>query len=81
MKNVSREAIIRTIILIVTMVNQALTMFGKNPLPFAEDDIYMVLTSAFTIVATVWAWWKNNSFTSAAIEADSYMKKIKEEGE
>ena len=76
-KAVSKETIIRTVILFVTLINSALTMLGKNPLPFAEDELYTWLSTAATAAATVWAWWKNNSFTSAAIEADDYLAKLK----
>lgn len=78
-KKVSVETIIRTIVLAVTLVNQVLTMFGKNPLPFAEDELYTLLSTAATVAATLWAWWKNNSFTVAAIEADEYLAGIKAE--
>lgn len=77
-KKISTETIIRTIILIITLINQTLTMLGKNPLPFAEEDIYTVLTTVATIAATLWAWWKNNSFTKEAITADEYMKELKD---
>lgn len=73
------ETIIRTIILVVTLLNQVLTMLGKNPLPFAEDELYALLTTIATVAATVWAWWKNNSFTSAAITADEYLAELKNE--
>ena len=77
MKKVSTETIIRAIVLFVTMVNTILTMSGKNPLPFAEDELYTWLTAAATVTATLWAWWKNNSFTSKAIEADEYLAELK----
>lgn len=76
-KKVKVETIIRTIILAVTLLNQILTMLGKNPLPFAEEELYAMLTTAATIAATIWAWWKNNSFTPAAIQADEYMQELK----
>lgn len=53
-------------------------MFGKNPLPFAENELYAMFTAAATIAATLWAWWKNNSFTSEAIEADEYLAELRE---
>ena len=28
-----------------------------------------------TVCASLWAWWKNNSFTQAAIEADEQLHK------
>ena len=77
---VKAETIIRTIVLAFTLLNQTLTMFGKNPLPYSETDIYAFLTTLATIVASVWAWWKNNSFTQAALKADEVMKELKQEG-
>lgn len=76
-KKVTTETIVRTIVLVITLVNQVLTMFGKNPLPFAEDELYAMFTAAATIAATLWAWWKNNSFTSEAIEADEYLAELR----
>lgn len=76
-KKVTTETIIRTIVLVITLINQVLTMFGKNPLPFAEDELYTMLSAAATVAAALWAWWKNNSFTSEAIEADEYLAELK----
>ena len=36
-----------------------------------------LLTLVFTILASLWAWWKNNSFTKAAIQADDVKEAIK----
>ena len=77
-KTVKTETIVRTIVLILAVVNQLLQASGKNPLPFADDEIYKGLTICATVGATLWAWWKNNSFTSAAIKADEVLKNIKE---
>jgi len=76
---IEKGTIARTVVLVVALINQALAMFGKEILPFAEDDIYTAVTTILTLGATVWAGWKNNSFTTAAIEADEYMKTLKSE--
>lgn len=76
-KKVSAETLVRTVVLVVALLNQVLTMFGKNPLPFAGEELYSMLTALVTVVATIWAWWKNNSFTSAAIQADVYLARLK----
>ena len=78
---ISADTIIRTILLVVTLINAVLTMTGHNPLPFAEDELYTALSCLATIGATVWAWWKNNSFTAEAIEADRYLNELKSEDE
>jgi SPP1 family holin len=53
-------------------------MCNINPLPFSDEQIYQGVSAIVAVIATLWAWWKNNSFTKEAIEADEYKKKIKE---
>ena len=77
---ISKETIVRTIILIVALVNQVLTAAGKNPLPFSVEVLYPGLTAVFTVAASAWAWWKNNSFTQNAIAADEYKAQLNEGG-
>ncbi len=81
---ISKETIIRTIVLAVALINQVLMALGKNPLPFADETIYELVTTLVTIGASAWAWWKNNSFTKNAIAADAYLaelKNVEREGE
>ena len=68
MKKITAGTWARTIVLIVALINQALTMFGLNPIPFSEDEIYNGVTLLFTIVATLIAWWKDNDITKETIE-------------
>lgn len=75
---ISAETIIRTVVLAFALLNQTLTMLGKNPLPYSEETIYEFFTAAATVIASLWAWWKNNSFTKEAIAADEYMCSLKE---
>ena len=77
MKNVKTETIVRTVILIVALINQALTVAGKSLLPITDDQITEVITLVITIGTSLWAWWKNNSFTQAAIEADKVKDQLK----
>lgn len=74
---ISKDTIIRTIVLGIALLNQILTMLGINPLPFSDEEVYTVGTTIVTAIASIWAWWKNNSFTPAAIEADKELKEIK----
>ena len=55
-KKVSPDTIARTIILVIALVNTVLTMSGKNPLPFADDDIYTAVSIIATLAASAWAW-------------------------
>lgn len=78
-KKISAETIIRTVVLAFVLINQTLTMLGKNPLPYSEETVYEFFTAVATVIASLWAWWKNNSFTKEAIAADEYMHALKED--
>lgn len=75
--NPSKDTIIRTILLAVTIINSFLALFGKSPLPIDSDTVTQLVSLILTVIAAVAAWWKNNSFTSAAIEGDILMHKLK----
>ena len=77
MKNVSIGTLARTGVLIFALINQGLAFGGFNPLPWTEDEVYTGLSLIITTAASIWSWWKNNSFTKSAIEADKYMKELK----
>lgn len=74
---ISKGTLIRTIILALALINQVLAMFGMSPLNIADDDISTVISTAFTIISAIVAWWKNNSFSDAAIKADNFMHELK----
>ena len=73
-----KQAIVRLVVLIILLVNQALIVFGLNPLPFSEEQIYEAVSSVATVVVALWAWWKNNSITKEAQQADEYLQELKE---
>ena len=78
MNNVTAGTIARTIVLLLALANQVLAMSGKQVLNIADDDIYQIVSIIFTVSASAVAWWKNNSFSQAAIKADKYKENIKE---
>ena len=77
MKNLSISTIARTGVLIFALLNQILTILGYNPLPWSDEQFYEGFTLLLTVGVSLWAWWKNNSFTKEAIEADKVMKELK----
>ena len=74
---VTSETIARTVVLFLALINQFLTMTGKNPIPYSDSAIYEFVSFLFTGVAAIVSWWKNNSFTKNAISADEFMKELK----
>lgn len=74
---ISSGTIARTVVLILALVNQVLTMTGYNPLPWSDEQVYEGITLIVTVAASLVTWWKNNSFSSAAIKADEVMRNLK----
>ena len=74
---VKADTLARTIFLALTLINLILSAFGKVPLQLEESFIYEVCSLAAVLLASIAAWWKNNSFTMAAIKADEVLAKEK----
>ena len=70
--------IIRTVLFVVALVNQVLTITGHSVLPVSDEQLTELISTIFTVVTALIAWWKNNSFTSKAIAADEYKKSLNE---
>ena len=71
---VSAGTIARTLCLCLALVNQILTATGHGIINVSNDDINTLISTGFTVVSAVVAWWKNNSFTQSALKADEVMK-------
>lgn len=71
------QTIVRTIVLILTLVNMVCAMIGFTPIEIDENAIYQVVSALAAVLASIWAWWKNNSFTAAAQEADQLCSDLK----
>ncbi|WP_182199901.1 phage holin [Paraliobacillus salinarum] len=56
----NKGTVIRTTLLVLALANQMLVLFGKSPLPFSEELVEQVISTIFTIVSSVYAWYGNN---------------------
>ena len=78
-KNISTGTIVRTLCLILALANQLLSAFGKSPLPIDNEQLQQVVSTLITVVVAIINWWKNNSFTKEAIEADELFARLRAE--
>lgn len=74
---VTAGTIARTIILGLALINQVLTATDHNVINVSDDTVNELVSAGFTIGAAIYAWWKNNSFTKPALQADELMKELK----
>lgn len=70
---VAAGTIARTIVFAVAWINQLFAFNGLPVLDFDPDAAYVAVSSTITFLVSVWAYWKNNSFTAAAKAGDLIM--------
>ena len=75
--NISKGTIIRTAVLLLGLINMALVSAGHSVLPIDELWLETVITDVWVIGAAAVGFWKNNSFTQAALVGDEVMHSIK----
>lgn len=68
---------IATLARTAALANQVSSTAGKPLLPIESSEVERFVTTGLTIATSVAAWWKNNSFTAAAIEGDRRMNSLK----
>ena len=76
-RTVSAATLARTAVLALALINQILSAAGKPVLPIESATVEQLVTAGITTVAALIAWWKNNSFTTAALEADKTYDRLK----
>lgn len=74
---ISAGTITRTVVLLLALTNQILSACGKPILPIESATVEQLVTAGITTVAALIAWWKNNSFTQAALAADEVYEQKK----
>ncbi|OLP64050.1 hypothetical protein BACPU_27970 [Bacillus pumilus] len=70
MNTLDKGTVMRTVLLLIALINQTLVMFGQTVLPISEEQVqtaaealYVAGSTLFTMVIAVIAWFKNNYVT------------------
>lgn len=75
LKGVTVEVWTRTGILLLAFVNQAIVMLRIRNGETDADSFAVFASCALVMIGALWSWWKNNSFTKRAQEADKRINK------
>lgn len=73
---VTAGTITRTVLLILALINQGLAIKGMSPIPVDNEMITEFISLTVLGAASIAAWWKNNSFTKKALQADAYKEQL-----
>lgn len=77
---VSKETIVRTVALALVLIYQILVAAGVK-MPYLDESIALTwATNIVTFAVVLWNWWKNNSFTQKALNADLTLREAQAMG-
>jgi SPP1 family holin len=75
---ISKGTIVRTAMLFVVVLNIILKQFNIDVLNVSESEILSLIEAVIEVAVIAVGFWKNNSYTQKAIEADEFLRKLRE---
>lgn len=78
---VSKGTIVRTIMIVLVLVNMILQHMGLDVINVDESEVLTFVELLIEIAIIVVGFWKNNSYTEKAIKADKFLQELREESE
>ena len=68
------KAIILLIVQLFSVAQTGLSIAGISQLPFTTDQVSTAITG---VIASVYAWWRNNNLTGAAVQGQQLTDALK----
>lgn len=78
---ISKGTIVRTIMLIIVIINLVLKQLGHDLINVSESEILTAVEMIIELAVIVVSFWKNNSYSEKAIKADEFLAVLKSDGE
>lgn len=75
---ISKGTIVRTILIVLVLINLVLKKCGIDVIPVDENVVLEFVETVIEIAVLAVGFWKNNSFSKKAIEADEFLKRLRE---
>ena len=76
-KNGKENAVFRIIVLVILIINQVLILFGHDPLPYDENQIYEFVSTLGLAIFAMYSSYKNNNLTQEALAGQSELERLK----
>lgn len=73
---ITKGTIVRTIMLVLVLVNLILKSTGNSIINIDEGSVQSLVELLIEAAIIIIAWWKNNSFSQNAIKADEYLQQL-----
>lgn len=76
--NISKGTIVRTIAILLVIINMILQHFGLDVINVDESTILTFVEILIEIAVIVVGFWKNNSYSEKAIRADEFLRVLRD---
>ena len=74
---IEKSTIIRTILILLVIVNNVLERCGIDIIPVDENFVGMFVENAIEVAVIITGFWYNNSFSPNARKAQAFFKELK----
>ena len=74
---ITKESAISAGLLLVSLINKVLTMFGHSPLPLENDAVKNVVSTVFLIGTSIYAWLSDNPISKTDCACASLKKALR----
>lgn len=78
LKNIKPHTIVSLIAMVLSYVNMALLYSGKPIINIGTDTLNMIVGMVYTIVVTLYGWYKNQSITEPAQALDKLLYQMRD---
>jgi len=78
LSQVSYGTWLRLALLLLAVVNMILRTLGIETFIIAEQDVADIISVLMLVITAACAYWKNNSFTDAAQQADRLLQEMRD---
>lgn len=76
---ITKGTIVRTIMIVLVIVNMILKQTGHSVVNIDEDSVASFVEIVVEAAVIIVAWWKNNSFSENAKKADAFLQQLREQ--
>ena len=78
LKDVKPHTIVSLLAMILSYINMGLLQTGKPIIDIGTDELNFYVGLAYTIIITIYGWYKNHSITTSAQCADDILYKMRD---
>lgn len=78
---ISKQTIVRTILLIIVAINIVLEKFGLDVIATDENVVLMCVETIIEVAVIVTGFWYNNSYSQNALKAQRFLEYLRNDGE